>query len=152
MHLPKFEQFRPGTLEEVTQLLDDYGPRARLAAGGTDLFPRMKYGLARPEAIISLKGIAVREPELKDGHLHLDALTPLAAELARGNRNGITSTDLRKEAMDRGILTGRESHSRLSCIGHALRRAGLVNTGETRASDLEVTHGVQQTVWVEDLR
>ena len=79
MHLPKFEQFRPDTIKEVTRLLDEYGPRARLVAGGTDLFPRMKYGLDRPEVIVSLKGIPVKAPELNgDGALHLDALTPLA--------------------------------------------------------------------------
>ena len=79
MHLPKFEQFRPKTVHDVTRLLDEYGQRARLVAGGTDLFPRMKYGLERPEVIISLKGIPVEAPELKkDGTLYLDALTPLA--------------------------------------------------------------------------
>jgi len=79
MHLPKFEQFRPETLPDVTRLLNEYGQGARLAAGGTDLFPRMKYGLERPEVIISLKGIPVKAPELKeDGALYLDALTPLA--------------------------------------------------------------------------
>ena len=79
MHLPKFEQFRPDTIKDVTRLLDEYGPRTRLVAGGTDLFPRMKYGLDRPEVVVSLKGIPVKAPELKEGGaLYLDALTPLA--------------------------------------------------------------------------
>ena len=83
MHLPRFEQFRPKTVPEVTRLLEMYGQRARLVAGGTDLFPRMKYGLERPEVIISLKGIPVVAPQRKeDGALYLDALTPLA-DLAR---------------------------------------------------------------------
>jgi len=79
MHLPKFEQFRPKTVHDVIRLLDEYGQQARLVAGGTDLFPRMKYGLESPEVIISLKGIPVEALELKeDGALYLDALTPLA--------------------------------------------------------------------------
>jgi CO/xanthine dehydrogenase FAD-binding subunit len=79
MHLPKFEHIRPETIKEATQLLNECGPRGRLVAGGTDLFPRMKYGLDHPEVIISLKGIPVKAPELKEnGGLHLDALTSLA--------------------------------------------------------------------------
>ena len=79
MHLPKFEHFRPDTIKDVIRLLDEYGARARLVAGGTDLFPRMKYGLERPEVVVSVKAILAKAPELKkDGALYLDALTPLA--------------------------------------------------------------------------
>jgi len=47
----------------------------------------MKYGLERPEVIISLKGIPVEALELKeDGALYLDALTPLA-DLVRSPRD-----------------------------------------------------------------
>ena len=96
MHLPKFEHLRPETANDVTRLLDEYGQRARLAAGGTDLFPRMKYGLERPEAIISLKGIPVKAPELKeDGTLYLDALTPPASGSSSWRSRPATSTGSR---------------------------------------------------------
>ena len=75
MHLPKFEYLRPSTLGEATQFLEEHGPRARVAAGGTDLFPRMKYGLDRPEVVVSLRGIPVSPPNpSQDGILRLDAL------------------------------------------------------------------------------
>ena len=52
--------------------------QALLYAGGTELFPRMKYGLSRCRGLISLKGIAPREPEINAaGELVLDALTAL---------------------------------------------------------------------------
>ncbi len=60
MLLPKFEHLRPGSLEEASKLLREYGRSARLVAGGTDLIPRMKYGLATPEVVVSLKGISAR--------------------------------------------------------------------------------------------
>lgn len=81
----------------------------------------------------------------------MNALEPVARELADDNPTGITVTDVRKEARYRGILTGDESPNRLSILGHVMKRAGLVHVGTTRRSDLEVTHGIRQTVWFEDL-
>jgi len=40
----KFEYIRARTLEEALQLLADYGPEARVLAGGTDLLPEMRSG------------------------------------------------------------------------------------------------------------
>ena len=79
MHLPKFEHHRPATVEEAVQLLKEYGSRAQVVAGGTDLYPRMKYGLLRPEVVISLKGVSVKSPAtVGEGELHLDAFMTLA--------------------------------------------------------------------------
>ncbi|MBW1775687.1 MAG: FAD binding domain-containing protein, partial [Deltaproteobacteria bacterium] len=46
MRLPKFEHLQPASREEASLLLQEHDSRARLVAGGTDLYPRMKYGLA----------------------------------------------------------------------------------------------------------
>lgn len=79
MHLPKFEHLRPASLKEASQLLEEYGPRSVLAAGGTDIYPRMKYRLVRPEWVVSLKGLPVKPPAVtRQGDLHLDALMTLA--------------------------------------------------------------------------
>ena len=79
MHLPKFEHLRPSSVGEACRLLKKHGPRAMLAGGGTDLFPRMKYGLESPEMVISLKGVPVSSPKITDNdELHLDALMTLA--------------------------------------------------------------------------
>lgn len=64
-------------------MLKKYGARARLAAGGTDLFPRMKLGLTQPEVVVSLKGLSIDSPIVAEGNkLHLNALMPLA-DIAR---------------------------------------------------------------------
>jgi 4-hydroxybenzoyl-CoA reductase beta subunit len=79
MHLPKFEHHRPTTVKEAVELLKEYGSRAQIVAGGTDLYPRMKYGLLRPEVVISLKGLPVESPAtVGEGELHLDAFMTLA--------------------------------------------------------------------------
>ena len=83
MKISKFEQLRPTSMEEAARLLKEQNPGARLVAGGTDLFPRMKYGLASPEVVVSLKGIPAKPPTVaRNGDLHLDALMTLS-EVAR---------------------------------------------------------------------
>ncbi len=80
MHLPKFTYYRLSSRSEAGRLLKEHGSRALLVAGGTDLYPRMKYGLVHPEVVISLKGLALKNPEVDAaGTLHLDPLMPLAA-------------------------------------------------------------------------
>ena len=77
MHLPKFEHLCPTSIEEAAQLLGMHGANARLSAGGTDLFPRMKQGLTRPEVVISLKGLAIDPPRVsRKGDLYINALIP----------------------------------------------------------------------------
>ncbi len=79
MHLPKFEHLRPRTVKEAAELLKEYGSRAQIVAGGTDLYPRMKYGLLRPELMISLKGVSAESPvTVGEGELCLDAFMRLA--------------------------------------------------------------------------
>jgi CO/xanthine dehydrogenase FAD-binding subunit len=58
--------------------LFDYGEDGKLLAGGTDLLSRMKYGLALPRKLISLRKITPRDPIATKDHLELDALMPLA--------------------------------------------------------------------------
>ena len=79
MHLPEFEYLRPTSFDEACRLLQEYGQQACLVAGGTDLFPRMKYRLVSSRVIVSLKGIPVKRPRVsEDGAIHLDALMSLA--------------------------------------------------------------------------
>ena len=59
--LPKFTHHRPSSLSEALDLLAGYGDKARVFAGGTDLFVMMKKRQAVPEHLINLKGI----PDLK---------------------------------------------------------------------------------------
>jgi 4-hydroxybenzoyl-CoA reductase subunit beta len=83
MLLPKFEHLCPTSLKEAAKLLGSYGTNACLAAGGTDLYPRMKQGLTCPEVVISLKGLNVNPARVsRGGDLHIDTMMPLA-DIAR---------------------------------------------------------------------
>ena len=56
-NLPRFEFLSPKTLEEAVVLMKQYGQKAKVVAGGTDLLPQMKNGESRPEYLLSLNGI-----------------------------------------------------------------------------------------------
>jgi len=53
-----FDYHRPTTVAEATQLLGELGDGAALLAGGTSLMNMAKLGLAEPEQVIGLGGIA----------------------------------------------------------------------------------------------
>ena len=55
--LPRFEYLAPKTVKECIALLFQYGQKANVIAGGTDLIPQMKWGEKKPDYIISLSQI-----------------------------------------------------------------------------------------------
>jgi 4-hydroxybenzoyl-CoA reductase beta subunit len=57
MRLSSFQYHAPASLSRCAQLLERYGEEATLAAGGTDLFVRMKLGLAKKSHVISLAAV-----------------------------------------------------------------------------------------------
>lgn len=78
----------------------------------------------------------------------IERLVPLARELAaKAGAAGVTVTDLRLYAEQRGVLTGQESGRRLSYLGAVMKAAGLVNTSEHRRSFIVRTHGNLQSIW-----
>lgn len=57
MLLPKFDFHAPETVNEACQMLSEYGLKAKLIAGGTDLMVNMKKKILAPEQIISISRI-----------------------------------------------------------------------------------------------
>lgn len=55
MYLPDFEYYAPESIAEACQLLSQFGPRAKVIAGGTDLLAKMKNELLAPEVLVSIK-------------------------------------------------------------------------------------------------
>ena len=57
MQLPRFEYFTPETMDEAFSILMEYGDKARVLAGGTDLLVKMKQRALTvlPEYIINIK-------------------------------------------------------------------------------------------------
>jgi len=79
MYLPRFMLERPKSIEEAVNLLSS-SEESNLVAGGTDLFPRMKYKLCSPEVLISLKDLQFFSPHIDgEGKLILDPNMSLTA-------------------------------------------------------------------------
>ena len=75
-----FAYARPRTVGEAVALLDEYGPDARLLAGGTDLVIGFRDGSIRPKLVIDLKRIEELKPAIKviDGVVSISAATVMA--------------------------------------------------------------------------
>jgi len=52
-----FEYFEPRTVGEATQILSNYGEKARILAGGIDLVPRMQKGEIQAEYMVNIEKI-----------------------------------------------------------------------------------------------
>ncbi|HKW05240.1 MAG TPA: FAD binding domain-containing protein [Nitrososphaerales archaeon] len=60
--LPDFEYFEPESLEEAVRLLGEFGPRAKILAGGTDLLGLMKDRISGkempiPKVLVNIKKV-----------------------------------------------------------------------------------------------
>jgi carbon-monoxide dehydrogenase medium subunit len=62
MYLPDFDFYAPQTVQEASGLLSQFGSKAKVLSGGTDLMIKLKQGLCAYEALISLKELS----ELKE--------------------------------------------------------------------------------------
>ncbi|MCS6818219.1 MAG: FAD binding domain-containing protein [Blastocatellia bacterium] len=60
LRLPPFRYYAPRSLDEALRILSDHGSEARIVAGGTDLYPKMKRRQIEPRVLISVQRI----PEL----------------------------------------------------------------------------------------
>jgi aerobic carbon-monoxide dehydrogenase medium subunit len=73
--LPAFQLHRPGTVEEASALLDEYGDDAALYCGGSELILLMKLGFADYGHVIDIKGIEELRDLRREGdaYLHIGA-------------------------------------------------------------------------------
>ncbi|MBI3328199.1 MAG: xanthine dehydrogenase family protein subunit M [Nitrospinae bacterium] len=57
MKPPPFEYYRATTVEEAIARLSQYGPDAKVLAGGQSLVPMLKFRLARPSVLVDLNWV-----------------------------------------------------------------------------------------------
>ncbi len=78
-----FSYFCPIKLDEVHALLDKYGDKARLLAGGTDLTVYLKEDIVKPEAVIDIKRVQeLSAVDWKDDGLFIGAKSTFSDILA----------------------------------------------------------------------
>lgn len=76
--LPEFEYKRPETLKELFALLSNHEGEIAILAGGTDLVPRIKLGLKKPDIIIDIKDIkGLSYVKNEDKKVRIGALTTI---------------------------------------------------------------------------
>jgi len=69
--MKKFDYLRPKTIDEALSLLNQYGKRAKLIAGGTDVIVMIKQKTMSPDILISLRGIPGLDQIQYDGTLRI---------------------------------------------------------------------------------
>lgn len=62
MYLPDFDYYAPQTVQETCSLLTQFGDKAKVLSGGTDLIVKLKHGIISYEVLVSLKELS----ELKE--------------------------------------------------------------------------------------
>lgn len=70
--------FAPTELTETLKLLAEYGEKATVLAGGTDLVPRMNYYEFKPEILVYIGNLGLDYIEQSDSTLVIGAATPTA--------------------------------------------------------------------------
>jgi CO/xanthine dehydrogenase FAD-binding subunit len=90
---------RPETVEELLAVLADEGPRARIVAGGTDLWLAARAGLALPTLVNVFRIPDMRRIVRRDGFLEVGA-TATVADLLQSN-DVLESAPLLRAAADR---------------------------------------------------
>jgi xanthine dehydrogenase YagS FAD-binding subunit len=94
--IPAFELFQPASIGDTLALLDRYGDRSWVLAGGLDSFDWLKDRIKRPEAVVELGQVAeLRGVREIDGGLEIGALTTLtevASHPAIRERFGVLAT------------------------------------------------------------
>jgi carbon-monoxide dehydrogenase medium subunit len=71
----RFDYYRPESLKEAYGLMDKWKGKADYIAGGTDIIVRIKQGIARPDALVSLRCIAELQRCVRKGGLLLGSMT-----------------------------------------------------------------------------
>lgn len=71
----KFTYHEPKSMGDVIDLLDSYGTRAMVIAGGTDLVLKMKVRKCEPEHVISLRSVpGINEIKSDNGELRIGSM------------------------------------------------------------------------------
>lgn len=96
-----FEYLEPRTREDLFSMLDQYGPAARVLAGGTDLLVNIRQKAIEPQHLINIKNIhdlSFIEQD-HDGALRIGALTLLSdVEVSEATRSSFqVITDAAKQ-------------------------------------------------------
>jgi carbon-monoxide dehydrogenase medium subunit len=88
----EFEYLEPETIDEAVQYLAQYGERAKIIAGGTDLLVQMKMGKLRPGYLVNISRIPALRFLIEERGLRIGSLTPFREiEISQGIEKKFTA-------------------------------------------------------------
>lgn len=83
MLLPRFEFHRPAGIDEACEMMAEFGAKAKLLAGGTDLLVNMKHKRLKPAHVVSLDALEeLAEVSGNGGGIAIGAGTRISGLLA----------------------------------------------------------------------
>ncbi|WP_336205177.1 FAD binding domain-containing protein [Nonomuraea sp. LPB2021202275-12-8] len=148
-----FEYERADSVPHALELLERYGPEARVVAGGHSLIPMMKLRLAQPEALIDINGLAelarlaVEGDELVIGSLvrHAELLASTTATdlfpIFRDAERVIADPIVRNRGTVGGSLCQGDPSEDLAAVFAALRATAVIQgPGGTRTVPVRQFH------------
>ncbi|WP_049569449.1 FAD binding domain-containing protein [Nonomuraea sp. SBT364] len=149
-----FAYERADSVPHALELLERYGPEARVVAGGHSLIPMMKLRLAQPEALIDINGlaaelgrIAVEGDELAIGAMvrHAELLESATATglfpIFQDAERVIADPIVRNRGTVGGSLCQGDPSEDLSAVFAALRATAVVQgPGGTRTVPIRRFH------------
>lgn len=119
---------------------DDVTRRRDMGTDGLGLFEQPAAEPARPQ------WASAGEQDIERA---IERMAAIARELGeKAGERGVTVSDVRITAENRGLLTGEERGRRLSYLGTVMKRAGLEPTEEFRRSDVPKSNGNLHRVYV----
>jgi carbon-monoxide dehydrogenase medium subunit len=113
MLVPEFQYLVPETVAEACAFLGQYGEKARVLAGGSDLIVKMKAGLLKPSYLVSLKKLG----EL-NGIRHERGVGVIIG--ARVTHNGLVASPVLR------FLFPSVSAAAASMAGYQIRNVGTI--------------------------
>ena len=116
--------FAPTEMSEALKLLDQYGEKATILAGGTDLVPKINYDDLKPDVLVYIGGLGLDYIKEGDGKLVIGAATP-TAKIAASELVARTASALADAARQSGAVTVRNAATIGGNLGNASPAADL---------------------------
>ncbi|KNF07106.1 nicotinate dehydrogenase FAD-subunit [Gottschalkia purinilytica] len=90
--------YKPTNLEDILDLLDRYGEKAKLLAGGTDLVIGLKNNEVFPEVLIDIFDVQeLKEVNIKDGYIEMGSAVTFSS-IYKSNKLGDNIIGLKEAA------------------------------------------------------
>jgi carbon-monoxide dehydrogenase medium subunit len=144
------QYFAPTEIDEAVKLLAEYGDRATVLAGGTDLVPRINYYELKPDVLVYIGGLSLDYIKEEGEELVIGAATP-TAKLASDALVAENANSLAEGARLSGSVATRNAATIGGNLANASPAADLATPLLVMDAELHLTGpGGKRTVAIKD--